>query len=83
MAQLIVRNLEESVKQRLKRRAQRHGRSMEDEARDILRSALKSEGSKEPGLGSRIRARFAGLGLKEEEIAELRGSKARPAKFRL
>jgi antitoxin FitA len=81
VAQLIVRNLEDGVKQKLKRRAQRHGRSMEDEARDILRSAVKDEGATEPGLGSRLKARFAGLGLKSTEISEVRGTKPRPAKF--
>jgi hypothetical protein len=81
LAQIIVRNLEEGVKQRLKRRAQRHGRSMEDEARDILRDAVKSEGGVSPGLGSRLKARFAGLGLKTDEITEMRGTKVRAAKF--
>ncbi|HHG2224691.1 MULTISPECIES: hypothetical protein [unclassified Synechococcus] len=33
MAQLLVRNLDVSVKEALRRRAQRHGRSMEEEAR--------------------------------------------------
>ena len=32
MAQLVVRNLENSVKAQLHRRAKRHGRSMEEEA---------------------------------------------------
>lgn len=35
MAQLIVRNLEEDVKARLRRQADRHGHSMEEEVRDI------------------------------------------------
>ncbi len=41
MAQFVVRHLEDEVKKRLKRRAARHGRSIEEEARDILRNALK------------------------------------------
>jgi len=40
MAQLIVRNLEEALVQRLKRRAGEHGRSTEAEHREILRAAL-------------------------------------------
>jgi plasmid stability protein len=80
MAQIVVRDLEESVKQRLKRRAERHGRSMEDEVRHILRNAVKEEG-KQPGLGSRIAARFAGLGF-TGEIPELKGQPVRPVKFR-
>ncbi len=44
MGQLVVRNIENAVKTRLQRRAQRHGRSMEEEVRDILRSAVSAEG---------------------------------------
>jgi plasmid stability protein len=43
MAQLIVRNLEEAVKRKLKHRAARNGRSMEEEVRNILRDAVKKE----------------------------------------
>jgi plasmid stability protein len=39
MAQLIVRNLEDDVKHRLQARARRHGRSTEEEVRDVLRAA--------------------------------------------
>ena len=81
MAQLVVRNLAGEVKERLKRRAQRHGRSMEEEARRILSDALKSERVARGGLGSRIARRFAGWGLKED-LPELRGYPARPASFR-
>jgi antitoxin FitA len=42
MAQLIVRNIENEVKARLQRRAKRHGRSMEEEVREILRDATKT-----------------------------------------
>src|SRR5258708_39369596 len=44
MAQFVVRDLEEEVKTRLKRRAERHGRSMEEEIRHILRNAVKESG---------------------------------------
>jgi antitoxin FitA len=78
MAQFVVRHLEDEVKEQLKRRAARHGRSMEEEARDILRNALKDEGSPLPQLGSRIAARFARHGL-AEDLPELHGQVARPA----
>jgi plasmid stability protein len=80
MAQLVVRNLEEKVKTRLKRRAARHGRSMEEEVRDILRDAVKNEGRHRAGLGTRIARRFTGRGL-DFEIPEWRGEPARPAKL--
>lgn len=46
MAQLIVRNLDESLVRELKVRAARNGRSAEEEHREILRDALKPEQSR-------------------------------------
>ena len=74
MAQIIVRDIEEDVKERLQKRAARHGRSMEAEVRDILRNAVKRDRQPKKGLGTEIAELFAGIGLKEgEEIKELRG----------
>jgi plasmid stability protein len=74
MAQLVVRNLEQSVKTSLQRRAKRNGRSMEEEVREILRDAAKGEGSNRKGLGTRIASHFRKIGLRKgEEIPELRG----------
>jgi plasmid stability protein len=42
-ASLHVRNLEDDLVLRLKRRAARHGRSVEAEHREILRQALSAE----------------------------------------
>ena len=80
MAQLIVRNLETQIKTRLQRRAKKHGRSMEEEVRDILRDALKQEDTPVTGLGTEIAALFGGIGL-DEEIAELRGHTVKPVSF--
>lgn len=80
MAQFIVRDLEEDVKSRLKRRARRHGRSMEDEVRHILRDAVKQECAIKAKLGSRIAARFATVGL-DAELPALRGQRAHPPRF--
>lgn len=80
MAQFIVRGLEEEVKKRLKRRAERHGRSMEEEIRHILRDAAKAEYRVPGKLGSRIAARFRKIGL-DEDLPELRGQPVRPAGF--
>lgn len=71
MAQLVVRNIEESVKTKLQRRAKRHGRSMEEEVREILRNATKDEG-KNRKLGTEIAELFRGIGLRPgEEIPEI------------
>ncbi len=80
MAQVIVRHLEDNVKARLKRRAERHGRSMEEEVRHILRNAAKEENRPVPKLGSRIAARFKKSGL-TADLPELRGQPARSADF--
>ena len=79
MAQILVRKLDVDVKARLQRRARRHGRSMEEEARIILRDAVKDDGRSVP-LGQRLRACFDRAHL-TEEITELRGYPAKPAKF--
>ena len=82
MAQLIVRDIEEKVKEQLQRRAKRHGHSMEEEVRDILRDAVKKEGVKSParGLGTAIASHFKDIGL-EEDIKELRGYTINPPSF--
>lgn len=62
MATLTIRDLDEGLKQRLRIRAAHRNRSMEEEVRQILQTALAE--SPEPGndLAQRIRARFSGLG---------------------
>jgi antitoxin FitA len=80
MAQLLVRNLDDDVKTRLQNRARRHGRSTEEEVREILRNAVRSEGNAKPPFGSRLAGRFAALGL-DEDIPELRDQPAQPADF--
>lgn len=74
MAQILVRNLEDRLKGRLQRRAKRHGQSMEAEARDILRNALREEKAQTVGFGTASVALFSGQGITlDEPIAELRG----------
>ena len=80
MAQLVVRNLDDALKKKLQARASRHGHSMEEEVRDILRNAVKNEGKPEKGLGTQIAERFRGIGL-TEPIQELRGFTIEPVKF--
>ena len=82
MAQLIVRNLEEKVKRRLRERAKSHGRSMEEEARAIIRDAVKANGPrKKEGLGTQLMKLFAGKVPKEFKIVEMRGGRYRIPKF--
>ena len=80
MAQFIVRNLEDDVKARLKRRAAHHRRSMEEEVRHILRDVVKEQNQRVAKLGSRIAGRFAKAGL-TTDLPELHGQVSRSAEF--
>jgi plasmid stability protein len=82
MATLTIRNLDEHTKAQLRIQAARHGRSMEEEARTILRAAIESSqpDAQAQGLGSRIQAHFAKLGGVELALPE-RTSVPRPADF--
>ena len=62
MASITIRNLDAKLKQRLQMRAAKHGRSMEDEARDILRVTLAEERAAPQDLVLAIRRRFAPFG---------------------
>lgn len=68
MASITIRRLEETTKRKLRLRAARHGRSMEQEAREILKSALSRPEEQPVDLGEAIRRRFAPLGGVELEI---------------
>jgi plasmid stability protein len=67
MASITIRNLDEALKRSLRIRAAEHGRSMEEEARDILRQAM-SRPAPAPNLGEAIHRRFAALGGVELEL---------------
>jgi len=69
MASMTIRDIDEKLKSRLRIQAARNGRSMEDEARDILRSALNVEPTQSRGLVEAIRARVESVGGVELEIA--------------
>jgi plasmid stability protein len=83
MAQIVVRKLEDEVKDGLRRRAARHGRSLEAEVRQILRDAAGAEKAdvddNKIGLGTWLSRQFAGIGLRVgeeiEEIEEIGDSK--------
>ncbi len=61
MASITIRNLDDGLKRRLRIRAAEHGRSMEEEAREILRHAIGKPAAPE-NLGETIHRRFAALG---------------------
>ena len=69
MAVLTIRNLDEPTKSRLRVRAASRGRSMEEEARQILRAALSEPTAPSLDLAERVRRRFAKLGDIELPVA--------------
>jgi plasmid stability protein len=62
MATMTIRNIDDSLKSRLRIRAAMRGKSMEEEARDILRDALSAETSGGGNLAEAIRERLKPLG---------------------
>lgn len=75
MASLTVRNLDETVKKRLKMRAAARGRSLEQEVREILSREAEKPKAEPVGLGEAIRRRFAPLGGVELPLPVRRGRK--------
>ncbi len=67
MARITIRNLEDGLKRRLRVRAAGHGRSMEEEAREILRQVV-GEAAPPRNLAAAIRARVAPLGGVELDL---------------
>lgn len=68
MASLTIRNLDDETKDRLRVRAAYRRRSMEDEARNILREALAMEGKTPRDLAAAIGERFKSFGGVELEL---------------
>ena len=62
MASITIRNLDEQTKERLRVRAARRKRSVEDEARNILRAAVAQDEAATRNLADSIRRRFKPLG---------------------
>ena len=67
MAAVSIRNLDERVKERIRVRAARHGRSMEEEMRVILTDAV-TEPEEDRGLFQALLDRFGALGGVELDI---------------
>jgi plasmid stability protein len=80
MASITIRNLDDRLKGKLRVRAAQHGRSMEDEVRHILRTALAEAPRQPANLADAIRRRFAPLGGVELHIPP-RGKLREPPRF--
>ena len=69
MASITIRDIDDRLKARLRLQAAQHGHSMEQEAREILRTALSTGRSRNGSLVDSMRARIEPLGGIELEIA--------------
>jgi plasmid stability protein len=68
MATMTIRNLDDELKARLRMRAARHGQSMEEEVRVILRATLEAEPPSGKSLVDGIRAMVEPYGGIELEL---------------
>jgi plasmid stability protein len=80
LASITIRNLDESVKRKLRLRAAQRNRAMEDEARDILRTVLAQEPAQVGNLADAIRKRVEPLGSVELSLPP-RGPMREPPDF--
>lgn len=80
MASITIRGLDPKLKERLRVQAARHGRSMEEEARAILRQGVATPGRKPKDLATAIRDRFKDVGGVELELP-VREAMREPPRF--
>lgn len=80
MASITIRKFDDALKARLRVRAALRGRSMEDEAREILRSVLSRQTATPRNLASAVRQRFTDFGGVELE-SEPRRLPREPPRF--
>jgi antitoxin FitA len=82
MASITIRNLDDRVKAKLRLRAARHGRSMEEEAREILRAAVTGDPRSGRNLYERIRQIVEPYGGIELDIPPREPAREPPAGLR-
>ncbi|CCD38787.1 putative plasmid stability protein [Candidatus Paraburkholderia kirkii UZHbot1] len=81
MAAVTIQDIDDQLVARLRNQAARHGHSMEEEARDILRAALSTEPAQERNLVDSIRGRIESLGGVELDLPK-REAIREPSGFR-
>ena len=79
MGSITIRRLDDAVKKRLRVRAASHGRSMEEEAREILKTALSARRRERVNLAERIRRHIEPFGGVELLLPRREGVRRPPA----
>ena len=77
MASITIRNLDESLKSKLRLQSAQHGCSMEAEVRNILRQVLMSS-TAPSDFTDRIHQRFAGMHVDSLPIPERQAVRTPP-----
>jgi plasmid stability protein len=77
-AAITIRKLEDTVKSQLRIQAAEHGRSMEEEAREILKNALNKSAAAPVDLAASVRRRFTVVGGVELPVPEREGMRPAP-----
>ena len=78
MASITIRNIDDGLKRKLRIRAAEHGRSMEEEVRQILQESIERPRPAVRDLGRAVHARFAELGGVDLEPPERRPMRPAP-----
>jgi antitoxin FitA len=78
MASITIRNLDDDLKRRLRIRAAEHGRSMEEEVREILRHVV-GEAKPTHDLAAAIRARVEHFGGGDLDVPQREMMREPPA----
>ena len=78
MANLTIRSLDDAIKTNLRLEAARHGCSMEEAARQILRRALMTSDKEVGGLGSRVHQYFVEADVVDLVLPERSAPRAAP-----
>lgn len=81
MGQILVRKVDDDLKRRLQERAERHGVSMEEEVRTILRTTLLTEEPPRYGLGTEIANLFRNIPDNDKPLPELPDEPFKPFNF--
>ena len=85
MTSIAIHEIDDSVQRRLNARAEARGRTVEEEARDILRHAVKDDPEPEQpqreNIGMALRRRFAEIGGWEEFEPPARDHAREPPTF--
>lgn len=78
MASITIRNLDDGIKSKLRIQAALFNRSMEEEARHILRAALTNRSDDAKDLAQAIRSRLVDIDGSDLEIMQREGVRTPP-----